>query len=144
MTGNVKQTVYTVGYGGRGKEMFQMLAAKGIRTLVDVRLRPDRASMGLFAKAKEPDRGIAKGLQDAGVGYVSIVELGNMFGDSPDWRTKYRRLLDAAGDILTDKLASVDGPYCLMCAEKNWRECHRAIIADYLRDRGGVEIIHLV
>ena len=137
-------TVYTAGYGGRAAADFlALLAPTPVRTVVDVRLRPDKASMGTFTKARTPDKGIEKLLASAGLGYVSVVELGNPFRELADWPARYRRLLDAAGDLLTERLASVPAPYCLLCSEKSPAECHRAIIADFLAARGAV-VVHLV
>jgi len=62
--------VFTIGYGGRLKEDFLvLLKANGVRTVVDIRLRPDRASMGIWVRAKTPDKGIEKWLSDEGIGY---------------------------------------------------------------------------
>src|SRR3954454_20242162 len=100
--------LFTIGYGGRSREEFlKVLVANGVKTVVDVRLRPDRASMGIWVKAKTPDKGIEKLLAEAGVAYCSLVELGNVFIDFPDWRDRYRRLMDSAGQLLTERLKSV-------------------------------------
>jgi hypothetical protein len=51
--------VFTVGYGGRKPdELVDLLRDNGVRALVDVRVRPDRASMGVWVKAKDPGKGI--------------------------------------------------------------------------------------
>lgn len=137
-------TVYTIGYGGRTKESFLGLALPNhVRTIVDVRLRPDKASIGQFAKAKTPDKGIEAWLSEAGIGYVSLVELGNVFLDQGGWMSQYRELLDRAGDLLTTRLLEVPGPYCLMCAEKASAECHRTPIANWLAKNHGATIVHL-
>lgn len=118
--------VFTIGYGGRGKdELLSLLKANGVKTLVDIRLRPDRASMGIWVKAKTADKGIEHWLAEAGIGYRSLVELGNVFLELPDWQARYARLLDCAGPLLTAWLADIPDPICLLCAEKRVAECHR-------------------
>lgn len=135
---------FTVGYGGRvPAEFAQLLAKSGVKTVVDVRLRPDKAAMGSFARAKDADKGIAGLLAKEGVGYVSLPELGNVFLDYPDWPERYGKFLDAAGPFLFDRLAMVTGPICLMCAEKKVCECHRRHIADYLAKTAGWEFKHI-
>ena len=139
-----KTAGFTVGYGGRvPAEFAELLKKHGVKTVVDVRLRPDKASMGAFAKAKDFDKGISGLLTRAGIGYVSLPELGNLFLDYEDWPLRYEKFLDAAGPLLFDRLAGVPGPVCLMCAEKRVCECHRRHIAAYLEKTKGWTFTHL-
>ncbi len=140
----MSQAAFTIGYGGRKPDEFaKLLTANGVKTLVDVRLRPDRASMGAYAKAKEPDKGIAGLLAKAGVGYVSLPELGNLFLDYDDWPERYARFLALAAPVLFDRLEGVAGPVCLMCAEKKVCECHRRHIAAHLEKAKGWTFTHI-
>ena len=135
--------VYTIGYGGRSPDEFlRLLKDNGIAAIVDVRLRPDRSSMGAYAKAKDRGKGIERLLGQAGIQYLSFVELGNLFLDFDDWQVRYQRLMERAGDLLTERLLQVPQPFCLMCAEKAADRCHRAIIAGYL-GRQGFEVEHI-
>lgn len=118
--------IFTLGYGGRSQDdVLALLRDHGVQTVVDIRLRPDRASMGIFVKAKTRDKGIERWLGAAGIDYYSLVELGNVFLDFPDWQRRYQQLLDAAGELLTERLKRIPGPLCLLCAEKRVAECHR-------------------
>src|SRR4051794_38568821 len=106
---------YTIGYGGRGPEQFaQLLTDHGVRSLADVRIRPDRASMGAYTKARPADKGIERLLADRGIAYHSILELGNVFLELEDWRIPYRELLLRSGDLLTAGLLDLPRPFCLM------------------------------
>ena len=135
---------FTIGYGGRTPDDFaRLLAERGIATVVDVRLRPDRASMGSYALAKDADKGIAGLLGRAGVGYVSLPELGNLFLGYPDSLARYAAFVERAGPLLLDRLADVPGPVCLLCAEKRVAECHRLAIADHLARTRGWAFTHI-
>lgn len=134
---------FTIGYGGRKpQEFLSSLQHHGIQTIVDVRLRPDRASMGIYTQAKSPEKGIQGLLRQAGIDYLSLTELGNLFRDDEHWRERYRLLLERAGDLLTERLLSVAPPFCLMCAEQRVNDCHRRDIAEYLVKRGW-EVEHI-
>jgi hypothetical protein len=99
--------------------------------------------MGAFARAKESDKGIAGLLARAGVGYVSLPELGNLFLDYDDWPTRYADFLERAGPLLFDRIAGVPGPVCLLCAEKKLADCHRRHVAEYLARTRGWTFTHL-
>jgi uncharacterized protein (DUF488 family) len=136
--------LFTVGYGGRKPdELTALLRGRGVLTVVDVRLRPDRASMGAYVKARTPDKGIERLMRDAGLGYVSLVELGNLFVDLDDWEPRYRRLVETAGPLLIERLLAVPAPFCLLCCEKDPARCHRRLIAEFLAGMGWT-VEHLV
>jgi len=134
---------YTIGYRGRKPQEFvSLLTERGIKAVVDARLRPDRSSMGCYSKAKDPAKGIQGLLATAAIRYHSLIELGNLFVDLDDWAERYRQLIEKAGDLLTERLWHVPAPFCLMCAENRSEKCHRQIIAEHLVSRGhGVEHI---
>ena len=134
---NASRIFFTIGYGGRPPEEFTgLLRAHGVKLVADVRARPDRASMGAYTKAKTPDKGIEKLLAAAGIGYRWLPELGNVFLDRDEWTDRYAELIARAGDLLTDRLVVLPGPFCLLCAEKRVADCHRRPIADFLVRRG--------
>jgi hypothetical protein len=82
-------------------------------------------------------------LRDAGIGYCSFVELGNIFLGFPNWQELYRQLLAQSGELLIGRLMGVPEPFCLLCAEKMVAECHRLEIANYLVHTRGAEVQHL-
>jgi uncharacterized protein (DUF488 family) len=130
---------FTVGYGGRSPTgLVELLRTHGVRAVVDVRLRPDRASMGSFSLAKDPAKGIAGLIAGAGMRYESLVELGNLFIGCDDWKERYRRIAERAGDILVERLLAMglEEPAALLCAEKRDADCHRQFLAAHLRRIG--------
>jgi uncharacterized protein (DUF488 family) len=136
--------VYTIGYGGRSKEQFlSLLKSNSINTVVDIRLRPDRSSMGFWSKAKTADKGIEGWLSEAGIEYKSFIELGNIFLDYPDWQQRYEKLLNSSGDLLAKRLLDIPGPICLLCAERRVEECHRKLVAEFLARHYGAKVYHL-
>lgn len=137
------EPLFTVGYGGRPPtEFVRLLTAAGVRTVADVRLRPDRSSMGCYKFTGKPTTGIEKLLSDAAIGYASLPELGNLFLGYDDSLERYGTLFALAGEYLLDRLLPLPGPVCLLCAEKDIDRCHRKTIADRLAGMG-YQIRHL-
>jgi uncharacterized protein (DUF488 family) len=136
--------IYTIGYGGRHpKDLLELLQRQGIERIIDVRLRPDRASMGIYAKASAADKGIQRLFAERGIAYTSMTELGNIFLGCDDWRARYQRLLQRAGDILLERLYAAPTPFCLLCAEREASACHRQLIAEQL-EHHGYRVEHLL
>jgi uncharacterized protein (DUF488 family) len=135
--------LYTIGYGGRGPQEFvELLRAHEIRTVVDVRARPQNAYMGCYAKAKSPEKGIERLLGEAEIAYLSLPELGNPFtGD--DWRERFGELLEREGEEMIRRLGEAEPPLCLLCAEKRASNCHRTLIASYLAKTKGWAVEHI-
>jgi uncharacterized protein (DUF488 family) len=135
---------YTIGYGGRAPAEFaNLLILHGIQSVADVRIHPDRASMGAYVKARSPEKGIEKLLAGRGIAYRSILELGNLFRDLDDWRPPYKALIEQSGELLVARLAEMPEPFCLMCAEKRVADCHREVIADFLVATRGWVVEHI-
>lgn len=135
---------YTIGYGGRRPDDFlDLLQQHAIATIIDVRLRPERSHMGIYARAKTADKGIQGLLARRHIAYVSLIELGNVFMEHQDWPERYRRFFEPSGDLLLQPLEAIPPPWCLMCAEKDALACHRQYIAAHLVQRG-VPVVHLV
>lgn len=142
--------IWTVGYGGVQPTAFvPFLQKEGVRALIDVRLRPDRASMGSYVRARDPGRGIQALLAPAGIEYVHLTELGNLFvDDASRWQSRYAALLDRAGEVVLERtlelLPSLPRPFALMCSEKDPAQCHRTPLAGWLARRHGWTVRHLV
>jgi uncharacterized protein (DUF488 family) len=129
---------YTMGYGGKMPEDFIRLLKKyGIKSIVDVRSRPDKATFGTYKKAKTTDKGIQKVLKEQEIQYFSLVELGNIFMEDQNWEEEYKKLLKNSGDLLLRRffqsiLPQLQQPFCLFCAENDHLNCHRKFLADFI------------
>lgn len=136
---------FTVGYGGRPPAAFaRLLTGAGVRTVVDVRLHPYKASMGSYALAADPAKGIAGLLGRSGIGYVSLPELGNPFVYTADWPGLYPVYLERVGELLFRRLPDdLLGPLALLCAEKRVADCHRRHVAGWLTAHRGWTFTHI-
>ena len=135
--------IFTLGYGGRDpSELLRLLADHEIRTVGDVRLRPDQSTFGVYSRSRSSEKGIERLLGEQGIAYVSLIELGNLFMEREDWRDRYRRLLDRSADLLLEGLDGLAEPVCLLCAERAPADCHRSLIAAALARRGR-EVVHI-
>jgi uncharacterized protein (DUF488 family) len=137
---------FTIGYGGRAPDDFlDLLKRHGVATLVDVRLRPDQARMGIYAKATTSEKGLEARLKAGGIAYLSLIELGNLFLECDDWPSRYTRFLEQSGELVLDRLLSIDHhPLCLMCAERSVDQCHRWQIAQSLVVHHGWTVEHIL
>ncbi len=143
--------IFTIGHSTHSLDEFAgLLTQNGINRLVDVRSVPRSRYNPQFNAASLPES-----LQNAGIGYTHLSELGGLrkaCRDSPNmgWRNAgfrgyadYMQTPDFAHGL--DELieAAKKEPIAIMCAEAvPWR-CHRSLIADMLTVRG-IEVRHIM
>ena len=120
-----------------------LLEEQQIRALADVRRFPGSRRYPQFGK--EP---LAAALERAGIRYLHFPELGGRRkarADSPNtaWRNEaFRGYADYMGtadfEAGIERLCALAGEQrtAIMCAEALWWQCHRGLIADYLKARG--------
>lgn len=139
----------TIGYEGASLDDFiATLQAAGIRTLIDVRELPISRRRG-FAKSA-----LSTALTGEGIDYIHIKELGDpkegreaaRAGNFDRFREIYSRHLKGKpaqeGLKQAAKLVDDDGA-CLMCYERDYKTCHRLLVANALNDIVSVRINHL-
>jgi uncharacterized protein (DUF488 family) len=146
-------TIFTIGHSRHPAERFvALLKQRGVETLVDVRRRPGSRLNPQFNR----DR-LAASLKAAGIDYVHLEDLGGLregdaAGETADagWRNPFLRSYagyartPAFGAALETLLGEAGrASSCIMCAEGDWRQCHRQIVTDYLLTRG-VAVRHIM
>jgi uncharacterized protein (DUF488 family) len=150
--GVTEPRLYSVGHGDRELgELVSILRAAEVRRVVDVRVAPGSKRHPHFAK--EP---LARSLESAGIEYVwRGTELGGFRRPRPDSRhtalrnEAFRGYADhmeteafrAGLDWMLGTASSV--PTAFLCAESDWRRCHRRFLSDAVLARGG-RVIHLL
>ena len=140
----------TIGFTKKtAQRFFEMLRNAGVKRVVDVRLN-NASQLAAFAKRDD----LAWFLREIGdMAYTHVPTLAPTKallaayrkGDI-DWPTYEKRFLDLmrerrVEETLDRKLLD-EG--CLLCSEDQPHQCHRRLVAEYLRDRwGNVEVVHL-
>jgi uncharacterized protein (DUF488 family) len=141
--------VFTIGHGTRGSsELIETLRQAGVHVLVDVRRFPGSRRNPQFNQAV-----LSAALRDAGLRYRHALELGGRRSGEPGeerfrcvrtsaFRSYAARMGQPAWQHALQEALTEPRP-CFMCAESDWRRCHRRLIADLLTARG-VEVVHLL
>jgi uncharacterized protein (DUF488 family) len=144
--------LYSVGHGRRPVDEFiDLLRRAGVRRLVDVRAVPASRRNPQFGK----DR-LETALATTGIAYVwRGADLGGLRPPRPDSRhvalrndalrgyadhTQTNEFADALSWLLE---SGVDTVTTFMCAESDWRRCHRRILSDAIVASGG-RVVHVL
>lgn len=143
-----RQMLATIGYERSTLADFvATLRLGGVDTLVDVRERAQSRRPGFSKKALE------SALNDAGIQYLHLPQLGDpkagrdaaRAGKMDEFRIIYGQVMSSqpAKEALNllEALAS-EKTICLMCFERDQKECHRKIVSDALEVRLGVKTNH--
>jgi uncharacterized protein (DUF488 family) len=144
-------TVFTVGHSSHTAQRFlELLRGHGVTQVADVRRWPRSRRHPHF-----DDDALAVELASSGIAYAHVPELG---GHRDPVRGSVNDGWDvAAFNGYADHLASeefarglarlaqlrAERVTAVMCAEGDWRRCHRQLLADALVVREGVEVVHI-
>jgi len=135
------QPIFTVGHSNHAPEnFFALLRRHNIKDLIDVRSIP---SSGRFPHFKK--RSLDALCSQRGISYRHCPELGNKV----DGITHLLR--QPQGQAALSELAAranqpptAQGAIAYMCAEADWRDCHRQVIAQQLLEEYGVITSHVL
>ncbi|MDO9560392.1 MAG: DUF488 domain-containing protein [Bradyrhizobium sp.] len=142
--------LFTIGYEQTpSKAVLDELAQAGVKLLVDVRAVAASRRPG-FSKNQ-----LAAGLDARGISYLHLRGLGTpkdgreaarsgQFGVLHKIYARHLKTLQAREEL--DELSALvrqAGPVCILCYERDHRECHRQWIAEIIAERDGVRIENL-
>ena len=145
-----KITIFTIGFTKKtAEEFFTLLTKAGVKRVIDIRLN-NVSQLAGFAK-RDDLRYFLRSI--GGIEYLHRPDLAptqqilDAFrknkGNWLDYERDFLELLSARKvemNITPDLLH--EG--CLLCSEEKPLQCHRRLVAEYLRSKwGNVEIIHL-
>ena len=146
-----KKRIFTIGYEQTpAKAVLDELEHAGVKLLVDVRAVAASRRPG-FSKTQ-----LAAGLSERGISYLHLRGLGTpKEGRTAARSGKFDELHRIyAAHLKTpqareqlDELASLitkAGPVCILCYERDHRQCHRQWIAEIIEERDGAAIENLV
>ena len=142
--------INTIGFTKKSaSKFFDLIKESGTRRVVDVRLN-NVSQLAGFAK-KEDLRFFLKEICD--VDYVHLPNLAptkDMLDgykkDHKNWRRYEREFRDLMErrKIESEIPEEIVAEGCLLCSEDKPHQCHRRLVAEYLKDHwGNVEIEHL-
>jgi uncharacterized protein (DUF488 family) len=140
--------LYTLGYEGSAIEDFvAVLKRARVELVVDVRALPLSRKPGFSKNA------LAGTLKKAGIGYAHRVALGTpkpirarykSDGEFAALRVEFEKHLAHQGFALDELVDLVKGKRaCLVCFEADPALCHRSIVAEAARKRGGQKVVNL-
>jgi uncharacterized protein (DUF488 family) len=144
-------TLWTIGHSTRTIDDFvALLSESAIQSLADVRMFPGSRRYPQFNKES-----FSKSLASANIHYEHFPELGGRRKARPDspntaWRNEafrgyadYMMTADFARGVQRLLDMAKQNRTAIMCAEVLWWQCHRSLIADYLK-AGSHKIIHIL
>ena len=149
-----RPTIFTVGHSTHTlDELAEILAAHGVRQLVDIRsIRRSRTNPQFNADV------IGRGLRRHRIAYRALEVLGgrrpkaNPPPKLPDdaWQVSafrnyadYAQTAEFRAGLAELLVLAAKAPTAIMCAEAVWWRCHRRIVADHLLARH-VPVVHIL
>ncbi len=124
-------TIYTIGHSTRPIDSFiAMLQSFNIAVVADIRSFPRSRWQPQYNQ-----KALANSLQEAGIQYFHFPELGGKADEQPRFSEKLESgALNEAVATLTN--LAEERPLAYMCAEGDWRNCHRTVLSTHLQPLG--------
>jgi uncharacterized protein (DUF488 family) len=121
------QYILTFGYGNRKnyEELIAYIQEYAVNYIIDVRQKPSAWSRQWYGNQ------IEKLCQSKGIKYLSKTALGNISGNQnwiPSDKDEANKSLEEVAEIAQTNTV------LLICAEKDWRRCHRVDVAKKLEE----------
>ena len=142
--------LFTIGFTKKtAEEFFTLLSKAGVKRIIDTRLN-NVSQLAGFAKRKD----LAYFLKEIGdIDYVHLLDLAptkdildNYKKKKGDWETYEKSFLDLMKQRTIEKQVSLEllDNSCLLCSEAKPHNCHRRLVAEYLKNKlGNINISHL-
>lgn len=143
--------IFTIGFTKKtAKDFFEKLKLNGIKHIIDIRLN-NVSQLAGFTK-KDDLKYFLRSILDAE--YIHFPELAptkeildEYRKNKGDWHTyekSFRELIEKRR--IEDCLQKDIFDYgCLLCSEDTPKQCHRRLVAEYLKEKwADVEIIHII
>lgn len=143
--------IWTIGHSTRKIEDFiGLLKEHRISALADVRRYPGSRRHPQFGQEQ-----LAAALRQEGIEYVHFPELGGRRHARPDspntaWRNEafrgyadYMMTPEFLAGLERLRTLSRENRTAIMCAEALWWQCHRGLVADFLKAEGE-QVLHIV
>ena len=147
-----KMKIFTIGFSEKGaEEFFGILKNAGVKTIIDARLNHNLQING-YAKSED----LKFFLERFGIGYKLVEEFAPTKELLEDYKKKiitwegyksiFRRILEERKEKIGQLIKDMDlKGACLLCSEDNPNECHRKLVAEFLKENfiKDLEIVHL-
>ncbi len=142
--------LFTIGFTKKtAQEFFTVLSKAGVKRIIDTRLN-NVSQLAGFAKRKD----LAYFLKEIGdIDYIHLLDLAptkdildNYKKKKGDWETYEKSFLDLMKKRQIEKKISPEilDNSCLLCSEAKPHNCHRRLVAEYLKNKlGNINISHL-
>jgi uncharacterized protein (DUF488 family) len=144
-------TLWTIGHSTHSLEAFiGILRAHRVGALADVRVMPGSRRYPHFNRES-----LSVSLANVGIDYIHFPHLGGRRKPRPDssntaWRNEafrgyadYMETEEFQHAVAELQKVAAQKRLAMMCAEAVWWQCHRGLIADWLKARG-VEVLHIL
>lgn len=131
-----RNTIFTIGHSVHPIDEFIAIARSfGIEVLADVRSYPVSHRQPQFNGER-----LAGSLAEHAIIYIHLPALGGR--REPLSYEEHMKSKEFEEGILHLESLAREEPVVYMCAEADWRHCHRSLISDHLASRGW-DVIHI-